>query len=104
MTLFENKVKMRSFRQALIQYGVLMRRRNLGTKTLRGGRQREELKGGGGHLGAKRRGLEEIPPSQPSAGASPDTLILDLQPPELQDHQFLWFKPPRSVVLRHGEH
>ena len=41
------------------------------------------------------RGLEQILPSGSSEGTNPaNTLILDFQPPELQDNKFLLFKPP----------
>lgn len=40
------------------------------------------------------RRLEQIPLSQPSDKINPaDTLILDLQPPELWNNKFLLFKP-----------
>lgn len=58
-------------------------------------RQCEETQEENIHLQAKERNLDRILSSQPSEAANPvDTLIFDFWPPELQDHTFLWFKPP----------
>lgn len=63
------------------------------------GRRCEEPQGEG-HLQVKERGLEQIPPSQPSEKINPaNTLILDLQPPELGDNTFLLFNHPTCGTL-----
>lgn len=54
---------------------------------------REEAQVEAGHLPAKGRGLDSIPPSQASEGVDPaSTLVLDFETPEMQDQRFMLFK------------
>ena len=54
-----------------------------------------QTQGKEGQFQAKERDLKQIIPSQVPEGTDPaNTLILDFQPPEMCDNEFLLCKPP----------
>ena len=76
--------------------GVLIKKGNLDTEMIQiKGKQCEETQRKDVHLQPKERVLKQILLSQPLDGTRlADTLILDLDSLELEDHKFLLLKAP----------